>query len=257
MNILVLVKHVIDESELKADSHGAPQLEGAPTKMSNFDKNAIEAALQLKESAGGTVSLLTMGASESKRTLREGMAMGAEKAFLVVCRQQDHDSLTSSYYIGRAIKATGPFDLIVCSEGSSDTYSGQLPAMVAEWLQLPYLGNVRKLEMVHKGLVRCEENAPDRVDIVEAELPAVVSVTIEANTPRYPKLLDIMQSSKKPLEEMGLEQLRGSDAPEKAVSVIGVILPPTSRKRVVFEGAAEESARHLVDALSKEGVLKR
>ncbi len=126
--------------------------------------------------------------------------------------------------------------------------------MAAEWLGLPFLGYARKLD-VGDGTVRCDLALEEQEEVAEAALPAVVSVVSEINAPRYPTLLQIMQASKKPMEEVTLDSLKDERVPPVRVTVTEVQVQALSRKKVVFEGSPEESSKKLVDALRREGVL--
>ena len=255
MKIVVCVKHAIDESELKVDGQGRPQLQGAQTKMSTFDRNAVEEAVRVKESKGGTVDILTMGDPDARKSIKESLAMGADAGHLIASSPSENDTLTTSYYLARAIQKIGNVDLVLCSEGSSDTYHGYVGAMVAEWLSLPFIGYARKIE-VGDGKIRCDEALEDRVEVCEASLPAVVSVVSEINEPRYPTLLQIMQASKKPIEELRADSLKGENAPVRLVEISDVTVQAVSRRRMIFEDPPEESARKLIAELIREGVLK-
>jgi electron transfer flavoprotein beta subunit len=257
MNIAVCVKHAIDEGELRADSAGRPQLQGAMSKMSTFDRNAVEEAVRIKESRGGSVTVVSIGAAESRKTVKEALAMGCDRAVLVVAGPgTELDALSTSYYLSQALRRGGPFDLVVLSEGASDTYHGLVGPMVAEWLGLPFLGYARRVEL-GDGTVRVEAALDERTESDEAPLPAALSVVSEVNTPRYPTLLQIMQASKKPLEELTLDSLKDERAPQASARVIDVVVQSVNRKRVIYEGGAEESSQKLLDSLRKEGVISR
>ena len=224
--------------------------------MSTFDKNAVEESLRLKESSSGSVTVMTVGRSDARKTVKEALAMGGDRGFLVVGEPDPHDSLTTAYLLARAIERVGRFDLVLCAEGSSDIYAGQVGPMLSEWLGLPFVGYVRKVEV--KGtVIRCEQTLEERVRVLEAELPSVISVVSEINEPRYPTLLQIMQASKKPMEEVRSEVLMDGRAPARSATTVGMTAHAMSRKRVIFEGSPEETARKLVEALRSEGVLKK
>ena len=244
--------------ELRLNASGTPDLSGAPSKMSTFDKNAVEESIRLKESSGGSVTIITVGRSDAKKTVKEALAMGGDRGYLVVvvAEPDPHDSLTTAYLLARAIERAGPFDLVFCAEGSSDIYAGQVGPMLSEWLALPFLGYVRKVE-INGGVISCEQTLEERVRVLETELPALVSVVSEINEPRYPTLLQIMQASKKPIEEVGSELLIDRRAPPRLVTTVGMTAHAMSRKRVIFEGGPEATSRKLVEALRSEGVLKR
>jgi len=254
MKIIVCVKHAIDESELKADSSGKPELQDARSKMSSFDRNAVEEAIRIKETKGATVTVLSLGTDEAKKSIKEALAMGADEGLLIQCNPAELDTLGTSYYLSQAIQRK-PVDLVLCSEGSSDTYTGQVGPMIAEWIGYPFIGYARKIE-IRENDVRCEQAYEDRVDVSEAKLPVVISVVNEINEPRYATLIQILQASKKPIEDFRLESLKGSDAPHTQVSVIDVNVQAVNRKRIIFDGEINEAAKKLADALRNERVIK-
>ncbi|MGA2666452.1 MAG: electron transfer flavoprotein subunit beta/FixA family protein, partial [Nitrososphaerales archaeon] len=221
MNVVVCVKHSIDEAELKPDASGSPQLQGALSKMSGFDRNAIEEAVRIKEAKGGSVVVVSLGSGDWKKSIKEALAMGCDRAVAVSSPAggQPLDTLATSYYLSRAVRRAGPFDLVLFSEGASDTYHGLVGPMTAEWLGIPFMGYVRKLELAGGGTVRCVVALEESEEVVEAPLPAAVSVVSEINSPRYPTLLQIMQASKKPMEEVALDSLKDAGAPRVAVTV--------------------------------------
>ena len=255
MRIAVCVKNAVDETELKIDSGGNPQLAGAISKMSTFDKNAVEEALRLKASHSGEVVIVTVGTPESKKTMKEALAMGADKGILVAADPMAMDNRRTAELLAAAIKKEGPFDVVLCSEGSSDNYSGLVPPMVGELLGFPYVGYARKMEVSGQS-ARVERSLEDSVEVVETALPMVASVVSEINEPRYPTLIQIMQAGKKPMVELAPESLI-SGWKSSGSWVLGMKSQSMSRKKVVFEGGSEDTAKKLVDALGSEGVLPR
>jgi len=254
MKLAVCVKQAVDEAELRIDSQGRPVLESAPTKMSTFDKNALEEALRLKSAQGGEVTILLVGNADARKTLKEALAMGADRGMLVTADPLKIDALRTAQLLAAAIRKAGPFDLVFCSEGSSDVYTGQVPPMLATVLGLPYVGHARKVEVA--GTLRAERSLEDSVDVVETRLPSVISVVSEINEPRYPTLIQIMQASKKPVEEITAEALLPSPEGSSA-SVLSMSALSTSRKHVQIEGPPQEAAAKLVAELEKEGLLSR
>ena len=254
MKIAVCVKHAVDETELKIDSGGRPVLAGAVSKMSAFDKNAVEEGLRLKAAHQGEVVVFTVGPAESKKTMKEALAMGADRGVLIAADPTAIDSARTAGLLSAAVKKAGPFDLVLCSEGSSDTYSGLVPPMLGELLGGAFVSYAKKIEASGQSL-RIERSLEDSVEVVEAPLPLVVSVVSEINEPRYPTLIQIMQAGKKPLEELNGEQLLPPGAPRGAVA--SMTAQQSSRKHVMLDGTPDEAAAKLVDALTKEGVLSK
>ncbi|MDG6938427.1 MAG: electron transfer flavoprotein subunit beta/FixA family protein [Nitrososphaerota archaeon] len=254
MKIAVCVKHAVDETELRLDPGGRPVLAGAAGKMSTFDKNAVEEGLRLKSAHQGEVVVFVVGAAESKKTLKEALAMGADRGVIVAADPMAIDALRTARILAAAIKRSGPYDVVLCSEGASDTYTGQVPPMLGELLGVAYVGYARKIEVTGQS-ARVERSLEDSVEVIEAPVPFAASVVSEINEPRYPTLIQIMQASKKPIEELDGEEIApwGSSG---RVEVVSMLSQPSTRKHVMIEGSPDEAAAKLVEALSKEGVLK-
>jgi electron transfer flavoprotein beta subunit len=226
--------------------------------MSTFDRTGVEEAVRLKEKRGGTITVIALGSNDWKKSIKEALAMGCDRA-LAVASSGYMDTLETSHVLSMAARKAGQFDLLICSEGSSDTYHGLVPPMIAEWLGLPFMGYVRKIDIDGAGVARCELALEESVEVVEAKLPAVISVVSEINSPRYPTLLQIMQASKKPIEDVPLETLKAADggagAPLGSVGVLDISAQAMNRKRVIFEDPPDEAAGKLLDALKAEGAL--
>lgn len=253
MNIVVCVKHAIDESELKVDSAGTPILQGAQARMSTFDRNAVEEAVRIKEAKGGSVTVVSLGSGDWKKSIKEALAMGCDRGVAVQSAGY-LDALETAYYLARAISRIGSFDLVIFSEGASDTYQGLVGPMVAEWLRLAFIGYARKVELSERA-ARCEVALEDGDEVVEADLPLVLSVVSEVNTPRFPTLLQIMQASKKPLEDVAAQSLADDRAPKRRTEVSSMRSQPTERRMIIFEGPPSETAGKLAAALKTEGIL--
>lgn len=254
MKIAVCVKHAIDEAELKIDPSGSPQLAGAAGKMSAFDKNAVEEGMRMKAASSGEVVVFMVGTADAKKTLKEALAMGADKGVLISADPLATDTLRTAELLAAAIKKWGPFDAVLCSEGSSDTYTGQVPPMLAVFLETGFAGYARKIEM--KGATATiERSLEDSVEAVEVQVPFVASVVSEINEPRYPTLIQIMQASKKPVEEAKAEELSPPGDYKQSV-VASMSAQGSTRKHVMIEGSPDEAAAKLLEALTKEGVLK-
>ena len=256
MRIAVCVKHAVDEKELKLDATGKPQLATAVGKMSVFDKNAVEEAVRLKGAHQGEIVIFTVGPVEAQKTVREALAMGTDRGVLITSDPKTVDAMRTASLLAAAIKKSGPFDLILSSEGSSDTYSGQVPPMLGEMLGTSFVSYARKLEVAGQT-ARVERSLEDSIEIVKAPIPLVTSVVSEINEPRYLTLIQIMQAKKKPVEEIDGHQLLPEDATYKPVLVGSISAQQSNRKHVMIEGSPEEAANKLLDFLAKDGVLTR
>jgi electron transfer flavoprotein beta subunit len=238
-----------------------PVLEAVPFKVGDLDKNALEAALRLRDAAGdGRVVAVTVAQGDRKirETMKEALAIGADEAVIVADPALDHtDQAGAALALARALEKSGPFDLVLFGEGSTDGYSGQVPSRVAELLGLPQLGYARSLE-VAGAVLRAERSMGENVETLETALPAAATVVSEINEPRIPSLMSIMKAGKKPVAELALGDLAldaAAVAPRRAVR--SNLAEEQSRKHVLFDGEPAAQAEALVNALVAEGVLGR
>ncbi|MCX8205124.1 MAG: electron transfer flavoprotein subunit beta/FixA family protein [Candidatus Nezhaarchaeota archaeon] len=258
----VCVKYSLDVGEIRVDpSTRRPITVGVKRKVSDFDKNAIEEAVRLKERHGWRATAITYGPDEAKSALREALAMGVDEAVLVTDPGYDQsDSLVTSLFLAEAIKKEGPFDLILLGEVSIDDYAYQVGPRIAGLLGLPQITHARRLE-VKGGEVVAERDLEEGYEGVVAKMPAVVTVTKEINEPRYPKLMDIMKASKKPIKvltakDLGIPEARRGAA-GAGVEVLRVLAPEMKRKGQIVKGKEpSEAAAELVELLAKEGVIR-
>lgn len=258
MKIAVLVKPALDTSQLRV-REGRVMIEETPLKINDIDRNAVEEALKLK---GGdkayAVSVLRWPplqkrVQEAENLLREALAMGLDEAYLVADEGLiNADQSATAKAIAAVIKKIGA-DLVLAAEASIDNYTGEVPPRVAAELGWPLLTYVRELK-VEGGKVVARRDLEDSVEVVEAQLPAVVSVTREINQPRIPTLLAIRAAMKKPVNKLTLADL--GVKPEPKVEVVEYKPVVIQRKRVVIkDGTPEEKADKLLQYLRQEGVI--
>ena len=208
MEIVVCVKQVPDTSEVKIDPVTNTLIrQGVPSIVNPFDKNALEAALVLKQQHGGTVTVLSMGPDQAKEALQECIAMGADEAILLSDRAfGGADTLATSYTLAAGIKKIGNFDLIICGKQAIDGDTAQVGPEIAEHLDLPQLTYAAALEVKDNKIVAKRE-LEEGYEIVEAEMPAVVTVVKSINEPRYPSIKGMMKSKRKEIAVWGAEDL--------------------------------------------------
>jgi electron transfer flavoprotein beta subunit len=259
--ILVCLKQAVDVSQLKVDP-ATRQLvtAGAPKKISDFDKNALEEAIRIKEkNVGVEVFTLTVSPEDAKAVLREGLAMGADKAYCVVDPAfQGVDTSGTSYVLSEMVGKVGDFDLILCGDSSLDSFSGLVGSRMGELLNLPQITSVKKV-VVEGDTVIAERSLEDAVETVKANMPALLSVTREINQPRIPSLMMIMKASKKEIVAWTLKDLNiPAEKTEAKIEVLEALAPKMERKRIKIAGeTVEEIAEKLAKALLQEGVVGR
>lgn len=263
LKIIVCVKQALDVTQIKADPVTRQLITvDAKRKISDFDKNAIEAALQIKEKQEAEVTALTVSAEDAKMILREALAIGADKAYMVTdLLFEGSDTLVTSYILAEAIRKIGEFDIILCGEASVDSYSAQVGSRLAERLGIPQIAYARKLS-IEGNVLTAERTLEDCYETVKAKIPVLVTVTSETNTPRIPSLMAIMKASKKEIatwtsQDLGISKEKvGKTA--SAIQVTEVLAPKVERKKIVITGeTAAEIAEKLAKELIKEGVVGR
>ncbi len=260
MDIIVCLKPVPDLQQIRIKRETRePVLEGAPLIFGQFEKNALEAAVRLKEQHGGKVVALALGPAKLKDLIIEALAMGADEAVILTDPAfAGGGSIGTANALAAAIRKIGHYDLVVMGEGSADNYSGQVIGRVGELLALPQITYVRELS-VEGNRVRATRDLEEALQVVEAELPVVLSVTSELNTPRLPPLTAILKASRKPIKAMSPADLEL--APEQVgsktvgIETVSNLAPEQERKQVLFEGETEKAVDELAKALQKEGVL--
>ena len=260
MNIVVCMKQIVDleQIRIKPDSR-QPVLDGLPVLFGDFDKCALEESVRVKEKHGGKVTAVAAGSAKLKDTIKEALAIGADEAVILTDPEfQGADTMGSAKLLAKAIEKIGEYDLILLGDGSADNYSGEIPPRLAELLALPQVGAVRQIEVLD-GAVRATRDLEEALEVVEVELPAVVAVTSELNTPRLPPLSAILKAGRKPLHVWGLDDVGvTTDEVGPAVSTVEVLsnlAPVQDRKGVIFEDP-EEGVGELVKALRAEGALE-
>ena len=212
MNIVVCVKQVPDTwAEKKLDPASQTLDRSGDNILNEMDEFAIEAALQLTEAHGGTVTVLSMGPEGATDAIRKALSMGADSAVHV---QDDalagSDAPGTSLALAKAVQRIEGVDLIIAGCESSDSRTSVVPAMLAERLELPQLTFVNSIE-VDGSAVKVKRVTDDGYQVVQASLPAVVSVVEKMNEPRYPSFKGIMAAKKKPVDVISVSDL-GLDA---------------------------------------------
>lgn len=216
MNIVVCVKQIPDPAMPgRLDPNTKTLARAGKLVMDESDSFGVEMGLQLAEKAagGGEVIVVSMVPASGSQGVRSALAMGAHRAILVSDPAlEGSDALGTAKVLAAAIRRAGAVDLVLTATESTDGYTGTVPAQVAELLGWPSLTFAKHVE-VADGIVRIQRQTEAGYDVIEALLPAVVSVTAGVVEPRYPSFKGIMAAKTKPIDQVGVADL-GLDASE-------------------------------------------
>jgi electron transfer flavoprotein beta subunit len=258
MNVVVCVKQIPDPNAPgKLDPQSKRLVrEGVDLVLDPGDEHGVEAGLQLVEKGGGEVTVISMGPPKAMDAIRRALAMGAHRGILVTDPQlENSDALSTARAIAAAIKDQ-PFDLVICGTESTDGSSGAMPAQLAELLGLPLLSFARKLE-VSDGKAVIDRQTDEGYDVVEAPLPAVVTVTGGINEARYPALRGIMQAKNKEVKQLGLAEIKLDGKAGKAALTqeVVAVTPAEARKAGEVVEDKGDGARRIADYLTQLKVI--
>ena len=245
MKVLVAVKRVVDANikiRVKSDESGV-ELQNVKMAMNPFCEIAVEEALRLKEAGQATeIILVTIGEESAKETLRSGLAMGADRGILVKT-----DSSIEPLGIAKLLKAIvgreEPGIVLLGKQAidSDNNQTGQMLAGLLNWAIGAFVSNIEIIED------KCEvvREVDGGLEKVLLKLPAIVTVDLRLNEPRYASLPNIMKAKKKPIETLTPDELGLAVQPR--LKMLKVFEPPTRN-----EGVKVKSASELLDKLKTE-----
>ena len=261
MKIVACIKYSFDVSEVKVDPATKElRLAGVPQRVGVIDKNVLETAVTLKEATGATVHGLTLAPAGAREAFREAMAMGLDD--LTIIDSADLAAAgpaVTAMILATAVQKLGDVTLVVCGEASDDGVSYQIPPRLAERLGWPLLGYARNITVAGETIT-ADRDLDSGMQRVEGNLPLVLTVTQETNTPRRPTLMDALKAKKKPVAvwqvaaDLGLtpEQLQARAGVTRTAQE-GIVI---KRKQQMFQGEDMAAlANQLLDALVAERVV--
>ena len=261
MKILVFVKQVPETDEVRLDPRtGTLNRDSVPSIMNPYDAYAVETALQLRETHGGTVHVITMGPGQAAAVLKEALAMGCDEAHLLSDRAfSGADSLATGYTLAKAAEKIGGYDLLLFGKCASDAETAQTAPIVAELLDLPQATLVDAVTL-QDGWAVCRRDLGTQFQAVRVRLPALLAVTGQINHPRYPRPSRIRTVNEFPLtvwsaEALGCDPARigAAGSPSRTCKVFA---PEQSKLDTrYFTGTPEAIARAIADVLEAEHFL--
>ncbi len=260
MQILVCLKQVPDkDSRYKIDeTRTGIREEDLLFETNESDQYALEEALRLKEKFGGEVAILSLGGERVLRSIKNGLAMGADRAIhLTGPAFQGSDAHVVATAISRAIQDEN-FGVIFTGVQSDDMAFGQTGTILAELLGWSHATLVMEVNVAtdEKSVEIKRELESNLFERLGIPLPAVLAIQSGINTPRYPTLKGIMQAKKKEIKTLTLAdvgmQASEAGASGSRVDHLRLFFPEKKKKTVIIEGEPEQAAKALFERLRKE-----
>ena len=257
MKILTTVKKVVDVELTINVENGAIVEDGLQYVMNAWDENAVEAAVQLKENNGAETTLVSIGGGEDNtKIIRRGFAMGIENGIQIDDPAlADADSFVYAKVLQKVYES-GDYDLVITGKQAQDTDSGQTGIILAEFAGLPCVSNVIAIEVMDDKHISVSRLGDEGTEIVEVELPAVVTVSDSINEPRLTQMRGLMMAKKKKINVMDLaalgtsyDDVRGN---AKKSEIVEFMKPETRSAGQKFEGEAAKITAQVVDLLVNE-----
>ena len=245
MKVLVGVKRVLDpqvKARVKADGSGV-DLTNAKMSMNPFDENAVEEALQLKEAGiASEIVTVSIGPDKSQETLRQSLAMGADRSILITT-DEVLEPLAVAKVLAHLVKQEQPGLVLVGKQAIDDdcNQTGQMLSALLGWSQSTFISELQ----VEGETCLTTREIDGGLDKIKIKLPAVISVDLRLNEPRYATLPNVMKAKKKPLEKVGLTSLGLDVAPR--LNTLEVMEPEARSAGVIVENVAQ-----LVEKLQQE-----
>ena len=245
MKVLVGIKRVLDpqvKARVKADKSGI-DLTNAKMTMNPFCENAVEEAIRLRESGAiEEVVALSIGAAKSEETLRNALALGADRAILVLT-EEVLEPLALAKVIKAIVEKENP-DLVLVGKQAIDDECNQTGQMLSALLDWPQATFASKLELVN-STAQVTREVDAGIEVINVNMPAVISADLRLNEPRYASLPNVMKAKRKPLDKIELTDL-GLDTANR-LTTLEVMEPPARAAGMIVETVSE-----LVDKLRNE-----
>ncbi|MFX1573409.1 MAG: electron transfer flavoprotein subunit beta/FixA family protein [Promethearchaeota archaeon] len=268
LTIFVCIKQVPGVSEVRIDPITNTLVrEGIPSIINPYDKHAIELALSIKEHHSADVIAISMGPPQAEEALREALAMGVDKAFLLTDPSfAGADTLATSYTLALAIKKVLKEKkkleryLVICGTEAIDGNTAQVAPELAEELEIPQITYVQRFTLKGSKISVERTFRTEEVVIIETELPALISVLKEINKPRSPTSSGIVHAyQKKKVIYLNAEEL---DADKTKIGLNGsmtevwkIFIPERKGDHIILKGTPEEVSKELCLNLKKDKIL--
>ena len=256
MKILIPAKKVVDVELNIHVEDGAIVEDGLHYVINAWDENAVETAVQLKENNGAETTLVSIGGGDNTDMIRRCYAMGIENGIHIEDPSLANADSSIFAKVLQKVYETGDYDLVITGKQAQDTDSGQTGIILAEFLGLPCVSNVIGIEVMDDQHIKVSRAGDAGTEIIELELPAVVTVDVSINEPRLPAMRGVMMAKKKKIDVMDLAALGtspdevGSAQPKS--EIVEFMKSETRQAGQKFEGDAADITAQVVNLLANE-----
>ncbi|MBW6410479.1 electron transfer flavoprotein subunit beta/FixA family protein [Clostridium weizhouense] len=256
MNILVCIKQVPGTSKVEVDEvTGVLKRDGIDSKMNPYDLYALETALRIKESKGGSVKVLSMGPNQALSVIKEAYMMGADDGTLLSDRRfGGADVLATSYTISQGVRSMGDFELIICGKQTTDGDTAQVGPEMAEYLNIPHVANVEKIIEIKDHSIVVEMDMPETLEVVEIAYPCLITVDKGIFEPRLPSYKKKVATKDKDIAVINLDNFE--DKNEKKYGLNGsptqverIFPPEVNTDREMWIGSSNELSEKINNKL--------
>lgn len=262
MKILVCMKQVPAGTKVDIDPEtGAMKRLSGETRTNPYDLFALEAALQLREKVGGSVTVLTMGPPQAEEMMRDAYTMGADDAVILSDRKfAGADVLATSYALSQGITAIGDIDLIICGKQTTDGDTAQVGPAIAEHLGIPHAAWVSEIVDADSESIQVKQDLVSVSQTSKIPYPCLITVDKNMCVPRLPSYLLQKQSKDRPVKIMAFEDMADQNLSKYGLvgsptAVEKMFAPPEVEKQVYFDGDAKEKTKQLFDVLVNKKVI--
>lgn len=261
MKIVVCIKQVPDTTDVKINQETNTLIrEGVKSIINPYDVYAIEAGLRLREAHGGQVIVLSMGPAQVTEALKEAVSMGVDDVILLSDRAfAGADTLATSYALAKAVETIGGVDLVITGKQAIDGDTAQVGPGMAEALQIPHSTYVKHISYVDDTVIRVQRMIEGGYEEIEMDLPALITVVKEMNTPRMPSVRGILRALELRVPVWTAKDIDAEEAKiglkGSPTQVVTIATPDLDVTGEIFTGKVDEQVQKLFNALRERKIV--
>ena len=261
MNIIVCIKQVPDTTNVKINPETNTLIrEGVECIINPFDMYAIEEGVRIREKHGGKVTVISMGPPQAENALREAISLGCDGAILLSDPAfAGSDTWATSFALASMIRKIGEYDIVICGKQAIDGDTAQVGPGIAVHLNIPQITFVKKIEEITDKKIRAERLMEEGYQVIESQLPVLITVVKEINEPRLPSLRGKIRAKRTEIPVWKLPDL-GVDGKkvglEGSPTFVNKIFTPERRKAgKILRGEVSEMVKEVIAGLKKQQII--